>query len=145
MYSTSRRFPIGLSKHRAGSHLYRDNSCNFGSFPVLHLLFPPLDFTYAYAQIAEADRGFDCTCARDRRFINPLSSRLSLSHLCLHRSYEVRSFTSEETYFHAHILPRGKHRQQAITCPGISLHFPGVRYILRYLTQVVIFDLSESF
>lgn len=66
-----------------GSHLYRDNSCNFGSFPVPPPSYPPtplpppflLDFTYAYAQIAEADRGgFDCT-ARDRRFINALSAR----------------------------------------------------------------------
>lgn len=65
-----------------GSHLYRDNGCNFGSFPVpqLHILSSPflLDFTYAYAQIAEADRGgFDCT-ARDRRFINALSAWRSL-------------------------------------------------------------------
>ena len=61
-----------------GSHLYRDNGCNFGSFPVPHLRTLsspfPLDFTYAYVQIAEADRGgFDCT-ARDRRFINALSA-----------------------------------------------------------------------
>lgn len=83
VYSTSRRFPIRLSKHRpvlTSIAIIAVISAASRSSP--HLPFPLLDFMYAYAQIAEADRGgFDCT-ARDRRFINPLSARLSLPLTC---------------------------------------------------------------
>lgn len=74
----------------AGSRLYRDNGCNFGSFPVPTLLLPvslsrslsPYAISRTRTtEIAEADRGgFDCT-ALDRRFINPLSARLASSRL----------------------------------------------------------------